>query len=125
MQCSTVEISADQGIAVQYTLTELILFIFKMLLITCSLFLQLKKCDSLVIIHLFCRRRTDHSKCHSTSRQNQPIEKKILNQSLHFAIPQNLECPELVLHSLYYDWMHHLQPFGLGIAVKPWEEEED
>ena len=25
-------------------------------------------------------------------------------------------------HNLFYDWKHHLKPFGLGGAIKRWED---
>ena len=42
---------------------------------------------------------------------------------MEFNIFFNLEFPKPLQHSIFYDSMHHSQPFGLGNAVKPGDEE--
>ena len=37
----------------------------------------------------------------------------------------DLECPKHVQHTLLYDWLPYIWPFGLGVAVKKAEEEDN
>ena len=72
------------------------------------------------------------------TRQGSPVECKPFPME-NFIINQNgpifwsndgifykfyyLECPKPVLYSLFYDWILPSKLFGLGVAIKPGEEE--